>query len=168
MSQTAQLIPVRQLLSALAAAGLGWSAQDAWSHILAHPDLAPYVQHQNWMVVQFLCIVTGLATLSALTPRERRSHTSPTSLLAVRKLAGQVRRGLFVMTVLLLEVALLATFSTLIWFSIVDGAPTIRWGRVGGVVTDWVIDLFLILPLLLGLAVFNLFLLSSDSPSDTP
>ncbi len=113
------------------------------------------------MVVQILCIVTGLATLSALTPRESMSD-EPTSLNAIRKLAGQLRSGLHLITALLLEVALLSTFCTLIWFSYVDGTPTIRWGRMGGVVTDWVIDLLLLLPLLLGLAVFNLFLIVPD------
>ncbi len=150
-------LPVRQLISALAAAGLGYLGLDACSDILAYSDRTPVDQHENWIILLFLFMAAGGAALSALTPNKK----SPGPMGIIRQFLGQLRHGLFTVTVLLLEVVLIATLFSLIIFSCQDGFPPMHWGRVGGVLTDWVIEICLILPLLLVGAVFNLFLLSS-------
>ena len=146
------LIPFRLLIIGAVAFGLAWIGFSLRSDLaVRHVELVE--RHTVWICIHLCFIFSGLAMLIALYEEEDSSG---------------LRRWLFKLTGALLEVVLISAIIAFVRFSIKDGVPPLHWQRVGGTLSDWVIDFVCIFPLLTIGAILNLIAIfgSSDRISE--
>jgi phosphotransferase system glucose/maltose/N-acetylglucosamine-specific IIC component len=104
--------------------------------------------HENLMVLHFCFLGMCVALLVAVYNKNDFEDSGVKSFL------GRVRRCFFMVILVLLELGLIFCVLSFIYAWIVDIRPPVYWDRVGGVVTDWFVDLLLLM-LLMAVAGFN-------------
>lgn len=139
---------VARPLICLALSGVLASVVFQMSRDLAAGTIAAGERHTIMIALQ-ICLVFAIALLGGVVIKDEDHLGSLT--WDREKQAGRrwgVRDYLFLLCVAALEAALISCAVTFVLFSILDLRPPLQWGRVGGVFTDWVVDVLVILPLI--------------------
>lgn len=141
----------RPVVCSLLALGLGSVAFEMFWDV-SRAAFAPQERHAVW-VAAHLVLVFALAGAMAASIRDEAHFDLLFSGGGLRR-AGP-RGWLFAAFSGALEAVLLSCVVSFIAVCFLDGRPPLQWDRIGGVLTDWVVDLALILPLVLTAAFFN-------------
>ena len=129
----------KKLLCALAAFGLGWIAVDIFQDLrrVAGPERTPL------LAGALLCVTgSGIAALIGLNIGSENAEPG------IKRLSIVLRDLLISLALLVIAAALITCVFIYVAGIFQYGKPPFVWGRVGGALTDWVIDLLLFLPLI--------------------
>ncbi|HTB62656.1 MAG TPA: hypothetical protein VK737_03625 [Opitutales bacterium] len=118
--------------------------------------------HENLMVLHFCFLGMCVALLVAVYNKNDFEESG------IKSFPGQVRKCFFIVILVLFELGLIFCVLSFIYAWIVDVRPPVYWDRIGGVVTDWVVD-FMLLMILLVVAGFNgVFIVTTLSGEKLP